>query len=749
MSGGIALDGSLISVVVPVYRVERYLRSCLNSIIGQTHQNLEIILVDDGSPDQCGAICDEYAAKDKRIIVIHKENTGAGAARNIGLKRAKGKYISFLDADDMYRLDALAKAYARAVACDADIVIFGSKIIDQAGNYLYEKSLNTDPLPNGDIFSAKEVPGHLYQITGCDPWNKLFRREFVLSRDIRFQTLRTANDLYFTSFAMACAERIAVLQEPLAIHRIRNSENLQTLKKEVPLDFLMALEQGKTDLQSCSLWKTLQQSFVNFALEHCAYNYETLHKAGRRKLVSQRDRLCELLELRERDESYYYNRNSYQKCRYWLFCREGDKHMGWLKQVKEFLKKFLPPPVRAFNREMSALRQFIQEQVTRFQAIQYKETEQVLEIFFQQQKQMDTQQQQLESLAEKLQESLIIQQALDGRLMGLEQQILTLKERVIKLDKFEILERRILELDKFDRLERQLQELDKFDILEQQLLTLDKFDSLEKNLQKGIDEARSSMEMEIRLAEGKQLEGIARAQKSVERIRDQVMESTRYASEAVWGEIFNNTISNSTWLYDKAFSPGRWAVGYPYLYVMYRVLNETNPKTILELGLGQSTRMIAQYAKTHKGIKHVVVEHDWEWIKFFQNQHEDLFDCTQIVQLERKMEAYKEAKAVRVFKGFRERFEHKKFDFILIDAPLGSDMKEYSRIDILQILPDCLSKDFIIMIDDTDRCGETHTVAEIEAVLDKHEIKYKKGRYSGKKDFVLIGAERFGFMTSM
>ena len=93
-------DNPLISVVIPIYKVEKYLCECVDSVINQTYTNLEIILVDDGSPDNCPAICDDYASKDSRIKVIHKENGGQSSARNAGIKIAKGEYISFIDSDD-------------------------------------------------------------------------------------------------------------------------------------------------------------------------------------------------------------------------------------------------------------------------------------------------------------------------------------------------------------------------------------------------------------------------------------------------------------------------------------------------------------------------------------------------------------------------------------------------------------------------------------------------------------------------
>lgn len=103
----------MISVIVPVYKVEPYLRRCVDSVLNQTYQNFEIILVDDGSPDNCGAICDEYAAADSRVRVFHKENGGVSSARNMGLDRAKGEFVAFLDSDDWYHpqmLELLSRA---------------------------------------------------------------------------------------------------------------------------------------------------------------------------------------------------------------------------------------------------------------------------------------------------------------------------------------------------------------------------------------------------------------------------------------------------------------------------------------------------------------------------------------------------------------------------------------------------------------------------------------------------------------
>lgn len=103
------MQTKLFSIIVPIYKVEKYLHKCVNSLVNQTYKDIEIVLVDDGSPDNCPQICDEYAAKDKRINVIHKKNGGLSDARNVGLENCTGKYILFVDSDDYIELDACEK----------------------------------------------------------------------------------------------------------------------------------------------------------------------------------------------------------------------------------------------------------------------------------------------------------------------------------------------------------------------------------------------------------------------------------------------------------------------------------------------------------------------------------------------------------------------------------------------------------------------------------------------------------------
>ena len=147
------MNNYLVTVVLPIYNVEKYLDRCMESVTKQTYQNLEIIMVDDGATDSCPQKCDEWAKKDKRIKVIHKKNAGLGMARNTGIENATGDYIVFFDSDDYIALDAIEKAVNSASMCNADLVTFGFSFVNDLGE------VTRTVIPSGDkeIYSGDEV----------------------------------------------------------------------------------------------------------------------------------------------------------------------------------------------------------------------------------------------------------------------------------------------------------------------------------------------------------------------------------------------------------------------------------------------------------------------------------------------------------------------------------------------------------------------------------------------------------------
>lgn len=222
----------------------------------------------------------------------------------------------------------------------------------------------------------------------------------------------------------------------------------------------------------------------------------------------------------------------------------------------------------------------------------------------------------------------------------------------------------------------------------------------------------------------------------------------REIRETVFANVFHDSIKSATWLQDSAFNPGRWALGYPAMYVLFRVLDENHPKSILELGLGQSTKMTTQYADSNNSICHYVYEHDLDWISFFRNKVK-ISAHTTVVNKTLSVKSYKDDERVNCYKDLDE-VKDKKFDLFIIDAPIGGRQANiYSRMDVLDLVPQCLEKSFVIIVDDYHRVGEKRMVVELEEKLSANDIKYDKGIYSGEKDTLVLTSEDNQWICTM
>lgn len=213
----------LISIIIPVYNVEKYLEKCVDSIINQTYKNIEIILVDDGSKDNSGKLCDSIKEKDDRIKVIHKQNGGLSDARNAGLKIAKGKYIGFVDSDDYVAEDMYQTLYSLSRENNADISIvsyyeiYGGKVIsarDSKNLEVYDK-----------IDAMKEVL--IDRSIQSYAWNKLFKRE--LFEDIEFPTNKNFEDIATTLLLFEKANTVVLLEDP-KYYYVRRDDSIVGVK---------------------------------------------------------------------------------------------------------------------------------------------------------------------------------------------------------------------------------------------------------------------------------------------------------------------------------------------------------------------------------------------------------------------------------------------------------------------------------------------------------------------------------------
>lgn len=236
-----------ISIIVPCYNVDKYLEKCMDSLTGQTLQDIEIIPVDDGSPDTSGAICDRYAAADSRVKVIHKKNGGVSAARNDGLAAATGEYVFFCDGDDWMPLDACALLWAEAEKSHAD-VIFGDVWRSWSHEDEYMRLFRT-PFCTGDPDFIRELLRTNFYYTYCPsiptedradgcyggPWNKIVRRELLERENIRFDTRVKGiyDDVIYSAYVLAVAKQVAYIGKPVYNYRQLQVSMTRGFKKDI------------------------------------------------------------------------------------------------------------------------------------------------------------------------------------------------------------------------------------------------------------------------------------------------------------------------------------------------------------------------------------------------------------------------------------------------------------------------------------------------------------------------------------
>lgn len=213
--------GLLISVIIPIYNVEPHLRQCLDSVANQTYQNLEIILIDDGSPDTCGAICDEYAGRDQRIHVIHKQNGGVGAARNDGIRAAAGEWIAFVDPDDWLGLDYFEQMVNSLPSKGVDVLCASSYYIERRSGPVVARVFDICDVGSIDkqtLIKKTLVPGYgLKEKCNwsyfCVPWNRLYRSAFLKKEHIEFDPLlHPYEDVLFNLSVFTKTNSVAVFE---------------------------------------------------------------------------------------------------------------------------------------------------------------------------------------------------------------------------------------------------------------------------------------------------------------------------------------------------------------------------------------------------------------------------------------------------------------------------------------------------------------------------------------------------------
>ena len=257
----------MVSVIVPVYKVPEYLEKCVESIRNQTYADLEIILVDDGSPDECPKICDSLAQKDSRIRIVHQRNLGLSAARNTGLKESTGEYILYVDSDDYIKTDMIENLVAFIERYKADVAI--STYYLSSGDDINSLRLS------GKLFNGKteDMIEIIYSNGLWQAWAKLIKRDVALQ--CQFVDGLTYEDYENTPRLLIHSNQIVISMDGRYIYTIRNNSIMGERKKKTSVDFAR-ITNDTIKLYNNQIYKDCTKDFLlSFLLKQLVFNYNT------------------------------------------------------------------------------------------------------------------------------------------------------------------------------------------------------------------------------------------------------------------------------------------------------------------------------------------------------------------------------------------------------------------------------------------------------------------------------------------
>ena len=261
-----------VSVIIPVYNAEKYLRECLDSVVNQTLRDIEIICVDDGSTDGSLGILREYEAKDSRFRVFTQNRLFAGVARNQGFSHAIGKYCIFLDADDYFEHNLLEKCYEKAEADKADIVAFNFYCVYESGNEEKRIGIHTEWLPKiKTVFNYRDCPDYIMSVVNPTSWTKLYRTAFIAENHLKYEEISTTNDITFAAVSVAAAKRISVLNEYLVHYRTGQSGTISSAKPKRLGNVLIAVKSGVMQASLLPHFASIKNSVMRFAVENITF----------------------------------------------------------------------------------------------------------------------------------------------------------------------------------------------------------------------------------------------------------------------------------------------------------------------------------------------------------------------------------------------------------------------------------------------------------------------------------------------
>lgn len=315
-----------LSVIIPIYNVEPYLCQCLDSVINQTYKNLEIILIDDGSPDNCGAICDEYAQEDDRIVVIHKQNGGLSAARNDGIEKATGEWIAFVDSDDWCETGYYEQLFEALGNKNVDVFCAGGCYYEYNSGMvtkrtikeviLYDQRKELDGLMIKVLVAPYSELKEIGNVVMAGPWDKLYRTEFIKKNALRFDVnCKACEDYLFNFQVFDKAEAIGGC--PYIGYHYRYVDTSITKgfnphKSEIFYDFVCRLY-TYMEQQDCGLNDQIKQAiaFMCFDRLDCSFRVCYFHPANTKPYKEIAGEIKQMKTWPYFCEAIYSNNNQY------------------------------------------------------------------------------------------------------------------------------------------------------------------------------------------------------------------------------------------------------------------------------------------------------------------------------------------------------------------------------------------------------------------------------------------------------
>lgn len=267
-----------LSIIVPVYNVEKYLCQCLDSILNQTITDIEVICVNDGSCDHSLSILEEYKKKDSRIRIISKQNDGLGAARNTGINMAQGDYIGFVDSDDFVALDMFQKLYDRAVATTADVAIGNIRLFHEDTRKVesYREETRYKEIAELSIFTVREVPWILENI---GVWDRIYKRNFIERHSLRNPEHVIYEDALFSFQTSILASRITVVPDAYYIYRKGTGTAItdREIKNDAyKFDFLTNCQAIKEFMVTNMVYEIFKENYLNYFFKNALWHQSNI-----------------------------------------------------------------------------------------------------------------------------------------------------------------------------------------------------------------------------------------------------------------------------------------------------------------------------------------------------------------------------------------------------------------------------------------------------------------------------------------